>query len=134
MRRPPSPSRGPQSSPTHMVEGTGLSSRPLSFVVSEAQRETEDPAAPYFACFNKHATSLIQCVQSLNTWARLPRLSEMFVEFYNPLTRESETTKLSFIELCLCTGCCIRPHKYIISKPHGNVTRHIIISLSQTIN
>lgn len=58
----------------------------------------------------------------------------MFVKFFSPLTRELETTKPSLIELCLHTGPCVIPHKYTFSGAHGDVTSHIIMSLSQTIN
>lgn len=47
-------------------------------------------------------------------------------KIHSPLSRELETANPSFIELCLCTGRCIRPRKYIISNPHRDVTRCVI--------
>lgn len=43
----------------------------------------------------------------------------MFVKFYSLLSKELESPKSSFIELCLHTGRYIRPRNYIISNPPG---------------
>lgn len=54
--------------------------------------------------------------ESQNSEACLLKVSKMFVNFYNLLTRELETTK-SFTVLA---GCSIGPQKYIIFNPQGS--------------
>ena len=58
----------------------------------------------------------------------------MFVNFYSLLSKELESPKSSFIELCLHIGHSIRHRNYIISNPPRDVTRPVIVSLLQTIN
>lgn len=130
IRGPLSPSRGPQWPPLSTVEA--LDEEPSKLCGSPRQDE-KTRTLPFWTWlwFNSHADAVHPlCV----AWAWLPRVSKMFVKFYSLLSEELESPKLSFIELCLHTGCYIRPCNYIISNPPRDVTRPVIVSLLQTIN
>lgn len=88
-------SRGPQWPPLSSVEA--LDESPLSYVVLRVQDE-KTRTLPFWTWlwFNSHADAVhLVCV----AWARLPRVSKMFVKFYSLLSKELESPK-SFIELC----------------------------------
>lgn len=130
IRGPLSPSRGPQWPPLSSVEA--LDEEPSKLCGSPRQDE-KTRTLPFWTWlwFNSHADAVhLVCV----AWAWLPRVSKMFVKFYSLLSKELESPKSSFIELCLHTGRYIRPRNYIISNPPRDVTRPVIVSLLQTIN